>query len=139
MRPEFAADEPVNVEAAKAAALTWLEACQTDADLAQDTRVAVPIYADPLGNTHRIWATLGVRLAKLDAEYARPPKIRPAEEEWRLAGRPAAATGREPLRDRRRRVCRGRTPRAATANAERTAGHLQPPPDQGGHHRRAVG
>ena len=80
MHPKLAADEPVDVEAAKAAALAWLEAYPADADLAQDTRVAVPIYADPLGNTHRIWATLGVRLAKLDAEYVRPPKIRPAEE-----------------------------------------------------------
>ena len=41
-----------------------------------DTRVAVPIYVDPLRNTTRTWLVLGVRLAKLDAGYALPPSVK---------------------------------------------------------------
>ena len=34
---------------------------------------------DPDRRVTRTWATLGVRLAKLDADYARPPHIKPVE------------------------------------------------------------
>ena len=57
---------------------------QQNPDLACDTRVSVPIYADPMAGKTRIWATLGVRLAKLSADYARPPNVRPRGQngEW---------------------------------------------------------
>ncbi len=62
------------------AALAWLSqvADRTDPDLAQDTRVAVPIYVDRFRQTTRLWITLGVRLTRLDASYAKPPRIKPA-------------------------------------------------------------
>jgi len=49
--------------------------------------VSVPIYVDPNRQATRLWATLGVRLAKLDADYARPPHLKPekVEGEWRPA------------------------------------------------------
>ncbi len=49
---------------------------ETDADLACDTRVAVPIAVNPATGAVHIWANLGVRLARLDASYARPPRVR---------------------------------------------------------------
>lgn len=82
MRPTFLDDEPVEPEAAKSIALAWLDNLGTDADLACDTRVAVPIFVDlnrPDSKTC-MWATLGVRLAHLEASYARPPKVRPLAE-----------------------------------------------------------
>jgi hypothetical protein len=64
-----------------------------DEDLAADTRVAVPIFVDYDRKVTRLWMTLGVRLAKLEARYARPPHLKPAKgsgdwqavEEFRLA------------------------------------------------------
>jgi hypothetical protein len=52
--------------------------------LAVDTRVSVPLYFDIGERKTRLWATLGVRLAKLDVSYAKPPKIKPTEGagEW---------------------------------------------------------
>lgn len=84
LRPEFLEDESVDREAALKTATEWLENIGTDADLGCDTRVSVPIFVSVLRGKTRLWATLGVRLAKLDASYARPPKIRPADEpgEW---------------------------------------------------------
>jgi len=80
MRPEFLEGEPVDQDSAKAAAIAWLGDFADDPDLACDTRVAVPILIDPMRGKARLWATLGVRLARLEASYARPPKIRPKEE-----------------------------------------------------------
>jgi len=84
MRPHFLDAEPVDREAAKRAALEWLENLADDPDLACDTRVAVPIYIDRVRGRTRLWATLGVRLTHLEASYARPPKVRPKEDgdEW---------------------------------------------------------
>jgi len=83
MKPSFMRDEPVDREAAERAALAWIANIQNDPDLACDTRVSVPIYTD--GTETRLWAALGVRLAHLEASYARPPKVRPARAlrgEW---------------------------------------------------------
>jgi hypothetical protein len=82
MRPEFLPDEPVDADAAKADALAWLEQLDESEDLARDVRISVPVYSDQA--TTCLWAVLGVRLAKLDASYARAPKIRPADgsEDW---------------------------------------------------------
>jgi hypothetical protein len=80
MAPKLLADEPVDQAAAKGAALKWLANLESDVDMACDTRVSVPIFIDTTNNTTRIWATLGVRLAKLDTAYARAPKIRPKDD-----------------------------------------------------------
>ncbi len=77
MRPQFMEGEVVDADAAKAASLAWLDTWPDDPDLACDTRVAIPIVIDPIREVTRLWATIGVRLAKLDASFARPPKVRP--------------------------------------------------------------
>jgi hypothetical protein len=44
----------------------------------------VPIAIDLVRGKTRFWATVGVRMAHLDASYARPPRVRPKGEkgEW---------------------------------------------------------
>jgi hypothetical protein len=77
MSPVLLEGEPVEPAAAKAAALEWLSKLADDPDLACDTRVSVPIFVNYLAGKTRIWATLGVHLAPLKADYARAPKVRP--------------------------------------------------------------
>jgi hypothetical protein len=77
LRPEEVAD----AQAAYDQAAQWLDKLADDRDLAADTRVAVPIYIDPIQGRMRLWCTLGVRLTTLDARYARPPRLKPAEGE----------------------------------------------------------
>src|SRR5262249_51412197 len=60
-------------------ASAWLTKAFQDEDLKTDTRVAVPIFVDENRNVTRLWLTLGVRLAKLEASYARPPHLKPAQ------------------------------------------------------------
>lgn len=93
LRPQLAPEESVSEATAKAEALAWIDSCLKDPDLAQDTRVSVPIARDALRNVTRIWATLGVRLAKLDAGYEFPPLVRrqgvkdwqePYGESWKI-------------------------------------------------------
>ncbi|HEV3344497.1 MAG TPA: hypothetical protein VG125_29240 [Pirellulales bacterium] len=62
-------------------AVDWLGHAFDDPDLAADTRVSVPLFIDRARGATRLWATLGVRLTRLAAEYARPPSIKPAEGE----------------------------------------------------------
>ena len=85
MKPQFLKDEPVDQQAAKLSALKWLDALETDKDLACDTRAAVPIYVDSVRGTTRNWATLGVRLAHLEASYAQAPMVRPknGDGQWK--------------------------------------------------------
>ncbi|MHC4608032.1 MAG: hypothetical protein ACYTAF_14065, partial [Planctomycetota bacterium] len=78
MRPQLLEDEDVDREECMRTALAWLEGIAENPDLACDTRVSVPIAAE--ARKTRLWATLGVRLAFLEAEYARPPKVRPKVE-----------------------------------------------------------
>jgi len=78
MAPDLIADEHVDTAAAEKTAIQWLSDSQHDPDLALDTRVAVPIYIDYQNGKTRLWATLGVRLAPLEAHYAAPPKVRVA-------------------------------------------------------------
>jgi len=80
MRPEFLEGELVSEAEAKSAALAWLTTLRDDPDLARDTRVSVPVFRDNVRNKTRLWATLGVRLARLDATYARAPKVRPFDQ-----------------------------------------------------------
>lgn len=77
MKPAFLDGETVDETAAKEAALAWLGHLEDDADLACDTRVCIPIFREEIRNATRLWGTLGVRLAPLDASYARPPRVRP--------------------------------------------------------------
>jgi hypothetical protein len=85
MRPQFLSDEPVDQAAARREALKWLEHLDADPDLACDTRVSLPIAVDPVRGKTRFWATVGVRLAHLDASYARPPRVRPKDKkgDWK--------------------------------------------------------
>ena len=84
MRPQFLPNEPVDQAAARGEATKWLEHLDADPDLACDTRVSLPIAIDLVRGKTRFWATVGVRLAHLDASYARPPRVRPEGEkgEW---------------------------------------------------------
>ncbi len=87
MAPGLRPDEPVDRAACEANATQWLALYRHDADLKVDTRVSVPLYFDNTQQRTRLWATIGVRLAKLDVSYARPPKIKPAAGggEWEEA------------------------------------------------------
>jgi len=98
MKPQLADDEPIDQAAARSMALEWLGDLDKNSDLACDTRVSVPIYVDPLSRKTRLWATLGVRLAPLKAEYARPPKLRPKDDKgpWQDA-QPHQLSPAEPL------------------------------------------
>ncbi|MEN6451354.1 MAG: hypothetical protein ABFC96_12755 [Thermoguttaceae bacterium] len=80
MKPQLLDGEPVDRSAAKQTALKWLKSLDANQDLACDTRVSAPIYVDQAGRNTRIWATLGVRLAYVNASYARPPQVRPKAE-----------------------------------------------------------
>jgi hypothetical protein len=81
MPPALRPDEPVDRAACEAKAGEWLASYIKDPDLAVDTRVSVPLYFTtiPSDRRTRLWATIGVRLAKLDVSYAKPPKIEPAD------------------------------------------------------------
>jgi hypothetical protein len=87
MAPGLRPDEPVDRAACEAKATEWLASYVKDPDLAVDTRVSVPLYFDIGERKTRLWATLGVRLAKFDVSYAKPPKIKPSEGkgEWEEA------------------------------------------------------
>src|SRR6185437_8708243 len=75
LRPPLHDDEPVERDHCERIATEWLANAQRDPDLGVDTRVPVPVYHDPDRGATRIWATLGVRLTRLSAHYARPPRI----------------------------------------------------------------
>jgi hypothetical protein len=69
----LAADEGIDVGRCTQQAMDWLAKPLDDPDLAVDTRVSVPMYMYP---DTRLWMTLGVRLARLQAAYVRQPSIR---------------------------------------------------------------
>src|SRR5262249_26267342 len=60
-------------------ASAWLTKAFQDEDLKADTRVGVPIFVDENRGVTRLWLTLGVRLARLETSYARPPHLKPAQ------------------------------------------------------------
>jgi hypothetical protein len=80
-KPALKDGEVADPEACYQAAGDWLARLADELDLAEDTRVAVPIYVDPIQGTTRLWITLGVRLTKLDARFVRAPRLKPAEGE----------------------------------------------------------
>jgi hypothetical protein len=87
LKTALAKEENVDVKHCTQRAVEWLPKAFQDPDLAVDTRVSVPIFVDLNQPVTRIWATLGVRLARLEANYARPPSIKPAkgESDWKVA------------------------------------------------------
>ncbi len=84
LKPNLLQDEVLDASQCYAAANSWLTTIWSDSDFSTDTRVAIPIASDLGRNVTRLWVTLGVRLAKLDVRYAKPPKIRPVDssESW---------------------------------------------------------
>ncbi len=87
VRPAFLKDERVDVVACYKVADNWLASFVDDPDLAVDTRSAVPIYLDPGRDKTRLWATLGLRMAKLEAAFGNggihTVRVKlPAETEW---------------------------------------------------------
>jgi hypothetical protein len=77
MRAGIRDDEPVDRDRCERPASGWLAHPREDPDLGVDTRVSVPICADPGRRVTRLRATPGVRLTRLTAGFARPPRIRP--------------------------------------------------------------
>jgi hypothetical protein len=93
MDPALKADEGVDREVCRKEAEAWLKKIHEDPDMAVDTRVIVPVFTDLDNNQTHVWATAGVRLARLDASYlhSHPPSIRPKSggdwkqvEGWKL-------------------------------------------------------
>jgi hypothetical protein len=80
-KPDLKIGEVTDPEACYQAASEWLARLADEVDLAEDTRVAVPIYVDEIKKTTRLWVTLGVRLTKLEARFVRAPRLKPAEGE----------------------------------------------------------
>jgi len=80
-KPALKEGEVADEEACYKAAEDWLAKLADEPDLGEDTRVAVPIYIDPIQKTMRLWVTLGVRLTKLEARFVRTPRLKPAEGE----------------------------------------------------------
>lgn len=88
MRPSTTEEETGDPAAAMAAAEKWLAGANVDPDLAADTRVIVPVYHDQERQVTSVWATAGVRLVKLTAEFDTrfPPHVRPASGgDWKPA------------------------------------------------------
>jgi hypothetical protein len=100
MEPKLLADEPVDQAEAKEAALKWLTLLESPdlhvdvPELTADARVSVPIARDLSRNVTRLWATLGVRLAPLTADYARPPKVRSKQQGGEWEDPPSYAIGK---------------------------------------------
>jgi hypothetical protein len=86
LAPALTPEENVDPEGCYKLAADWLPKALKDEDLAADTRVSVPIFVDEGRGVTRLWVTLGVRLARLEANYARPPSLKPAkgEGEWQV-------------------------------------------------------
>ncbi len=83
LAPVFLKGEKVDAADCREAALNWIETFRRDPDLKPDARICVPVYAD--NNKTRFWAVVGVRLARLEAEYVHPPSIREPGGQWRKA------------------------------------------------------
>jgi hypothetical protein len=85
LKSKLAKEEVIDQDRCYRLATEWLSKAFQDEDLAADTRVAVPVFVDEPRRATRLWCTLGVRLAKLDVRYVRPPHVKPAkgEGEWK--------------------------------------------------------
>jgi hypothetical protein len=88
LKPHLEKAEQVDRDKCRLLANAWRLNDVDDRDLAADARVAVPVYQDPNRNVTRIWATIGVRLARLQVSFAVGPQIKPLEGgEWQQAER----------------------------------------------------
>ncbi|MBX3176634.1 MAG: hypothetical protein KF886_04680 [Candidatus Hydrogenedentes bacterium] len=78
MAPELLAGEltPGEVAAARAQARDWLDNRGAEEVFAADVRYIVPVMANADTTEVRYWMTTGIRLLKVKAEYARPPRLR---------------------------------------------------------------
>ncbi len=78
MPPVFMPEEltPAQMDEAKSTAKAWLDTCQSDAIYSEDVRYIVPVITDMAHSEVRYWMTTGIRLLKVKAEYARPPRYR---------------------------------------------------------------
>jgi hypothetical protein len=59
----------IDVPAAVAAARAWLTGWNTDADVARDPRVIVPVFADYERKVMKYWAVVGVKVLVARAEF----------------------------------------------------------------------
>jgi len=86
MKPSLLPDENVEQDRVYQMASDWLGKIAVDPDMAVDTRVIVPVFSDFSRRKMRCWSTLGVRLAKLEVNYVKPPSIKPAsgEGDWKV-------------------------------------------------------
>jgi hypothetical protein len=87
LKPSLKKDQPVDGERCYKLACDWHRTAWDDPDLSADTRVAVPIFTDANRGVTRLWATLGVRVARLKVEYVRPPHLKPEDGgDWAPVG-----------------------------------------------------
>ena len=84
LKPSLTSKEMVDNKNCMADALTWLDNYKTDPDLSCDTRISVPVFLNLEREKTRMWATIGVRLAKLNVSYVKYPKVRlfKSKGEW---------------------------------------------------------
>jgi hypothetical protein len=77
MRPGLLDGELADAAASQSLAEAWLSTWPEDADLDVDVRVCTPIFVDRVAGVTQHWCNLGLRAAKLQLAYARPPSWRP--------------------------------------------------------------
>ena len=83
LKPALSKEETPDPKTCRGLALAWIQNWKTDSDLAVDTRASIPIYTDRGRNITQLWASLGVRLGKLETSYAHPPSSRfKSEDIW---------------------------------------------------------
>jgi len=68
----------------------WLDGLWDGEFLAADPRVIVPVFYDPNSKHLRCWAVLGVKLLKLEASYAKEPRVIGARQNDRMLTRAEA-------------------------------------------------
>jgi hypothetical protein len=95
-RPRFLDGEQVATDRCYSTAIEWLAGAFDDPDLAADTRVSIPVFADPQRRVTRLWMTLGVRLTPLEVSFARPPHIKAVggPGDWQAAAASTLASRR---------------------------------------------
>jgi hypothetical protein len=78
-------DEQSELESSRIHAGKWIADFASDPDLAVDARVLVPVAEDSRRGVMSIWATLGIRFARLKTEYVpeAPPQVKTGDCEDR--------------------------------------------------------
>jgi hypothetical protein len=78
-------DEQAELAECRKVAEQWLAGIADDPDLGADTRVIVPVAEDTRRQVMSTWATLGVRFARLKADYhpEAPPRVKTQDDtQW---------------------------------------------------------